>query len=152
AVDYAGVPIRASAENAQASIFPWVYFPVLKAGSDHPIAKNTNGILARFVSSIDTNANDAQISKTILLASSKYSKTEAAPLPILLASALEQLNPAAFPQAHLPAAVLLEGNFQSAYAQWLSPALHHWLCGTGKQIFSRTIHPGNINVLSAGEC
>src|SRR5690606_30805326 len=67
AVDYAGVPIRASAENAQASIFPWVYFPVLKAGSDHPIAKNTNGILARFVSSIDTNANDAQISKTILL-------------------------------------------------------------------------------------
>src|SRR5690606_19323254 len=93
----------------------------------------------------------AQISKTILLASSKYSKTEAAPLPILLASALEQLNPAAFPQAHLPAAVLLEGNFQSAYAQRQPPELKHWLDSTGTQIISRAQKPGKIIAVGDGD-
>ncbi len=151
AVDYAGVPLKSPGENAQTSIFPWIYFPVLKPGSDHPIAKNTNGILARFVSSIDTNANDPDIKKTVLLASSKYSKTEAAPLPILLESALDQLNPATFPKAHLPAAWLLEGDFTSAFASRQPLELSQWMDTTGMQKIDKALRPGKIIVVGDGD-
>lgn len=151
AVDYAGVPLKSPGQQAQANIFPWVYFPVLKSGSDHPIAKNTNGILTRFVSSIDTNANDPAIKKTVLLASSKYSKTEAAPLPILLESALEQLNPASFRNAYLPAAILLEGHFSSAYAERQPTELLQWMDSSGIQKINKAQQPGKIIVIGDGD-
>lgn len=116
AVNFAEVPLQAQGNNSEPTFFPWVYFPELQAGSEHPIVKNMNGVLGRFSSSIDTNSNDASIKKTILLSSSRYSKTEAAPLPIILESAMVPPNPAAFPQQNLIGAVLLEGVFTSAYA------------------------------------
>ena len=116
AVNCAGIPLTAQGNNPQPVIYPWVYFPVLQAGSEHPIVKNLNGVLGRFVSTLDTNANDPAIRKTILLASSDYSKTEPTPTPILLESAMVENNPATFLQKKLAAAVLLEGKFASAYA------------------------------------
>ncbi|MFT4062567.1 MAG: gliding motility-associated ABC transporter substrate-binding protein GldG [Edaphocola sp.] len=116
AVNHAYIPLEAKTGKAEATMFPWVYFPVLNPGSDHPIVKNMNGVLCRFVGSIDTNSNDAGIKKTILLASSRYSNLEATPTPILLASAIEPVEPATFRKSYLPAAVLLEGSFNSAYA------------------------------------
>lgn len=116
AVNFAEIPLQAKGNNSEPTFFPWVYFPELQAGSEHPIVKNMNGVLSRFASSIDTNSNDASIKKTILLSSSKYSKTEAAPLPVILESAMVLPNPAAFPQHNLIGAVLLEGAFTSAYA------------------------------------
>lgn len=116
AVNSAEIPLQARSNNSEPTFFPWVYFPELQPGSDHVIVKNMNGVLTRFASSIDTNANDASIKKTVLLSSSKYSKTEAAPLPIILESAMVPPNPAVFPQRNLMGAVLLEGNFTSAYA------------------------------------
>lgn len=116
AVNCAGIPLTAQGNNPQPVIYPWVYFPVLQAGSEHPIVKNLNGVLGRFVSTLDTNANDPAIRKTILLASSDYSKIEPTPTPILLESAMVENNPATFLQKKLAAAILLEGKFASAYA------------------------------------
>lgn len=116
AVSYAYIPIQAG-PDAQAAMLPWIYFPVLNAGSDHPLVKHLNGVLGRFVSSIDTIANESNIRKTVLLSSGRYSRTESAPLPVVLQSAIEQPNPAAFPKANLAAAVLLEGTFTSPYAE-----------------------------------
>lgn len=116
AVSHVFIPLQAGSENAEPTMFPWVYFPVLNSGSDHPVVKNLNGVLTRFVSNIDTNANDPAIKKTILLTSGKYSRMEAAPLPVILESAIVTPNPAAFPKQNLIGAVLLEGTFSSAYA------------------------------------
>jgi gliding-associated putative ABC transporter substrate-binding component GldG len=116
AVSNAHIPLQSAGPNSAPTMRPWIYFPVLGAGSDHQLVKHLDGVLGRFTSSIDINANDPAIQKTVLLSSSKYSKTQSAPLPIILQSAIEQPNPAAFPKANLPAAVLLEGNFNSLYA------------------------------------
>jgi len=116
AVSYAYIPVQ-SGPDAEATMLPWIYFPVLNAGSEHPVVKHLNGVLGRFVSSIDTNTNDPAIRKTPLLTSGKYARTEAAPLPVILQSAIEPPNPVAFPKANLMAAVLLEGSFSSAYAE-----------------------------------
>lgn len=116
AVNCAGIPLTAQGNNPQPVIYPWVYFPVLQAGSEHPIVKNLNGVLGRFVSTLDTNANDPAIRKTILLASSDYSKIEPTPTPILLESAMVENNPATFLQKKLAVAILLEGKLSSVYA------------------------------------
>lgn len=116
AVNHAMIPLGTRNSKGQLPMFHWIYFPVLNAGSDHIVVKNLNGVLARFVSSVDTNSSDPGIRKTVLLSSSKYSRIEAAPLPVVLESAIEEPNPAAFLKQNVPAAVLLEGNFTSLYA------------------------------------
>ncbi len=142
AVDFAGIPLAAPGNSATPEIRPWVYFPVLKAGSDHPIVKNTGGVLSRFVSSVDTNSNDAAIKKTILLSSSKYSKTEAAPTPIILETAIEDVRPATYTKRNVPAAVLLEGNFTSFYAGHIPQGLQQWADSLHLPVLAKAKKPG----------
>lgn len=151
AVDFAGIPLAAPGNNATPEIRPWVYFPVLKAGSEHPIVKNTGGILARFVSSVDTNSNDAAIKKTILLASSKYSKTEAAPLPIILETAIEDVHPATYTKRNVPAAVLLEGAFTSFYAGHMPQSLQQLADSLRVQVVTKAKSPGKMIVAGDGD-
>jgi len=117
AVSCAGIPLAAQSNNGQPVIYPWVYFPVLQSGSDHPIVKNLNGVLGRFVSSIDINSNDPEIKKTALLTSSAYSSMVGTPTPIILETAIVDKNPAEFRKKFLLASVLLEGSFASMYSQ-----------------------------------
>ncbi len=151
AVDYAGIPLAARDNNAAPEIRPWVYFPVLKAGSEHPIVKNMGGILSRFVSSIDTNTNDAAIRKTVLLASSRYSKTEAAPLPVILESAIEDVHPATYTKRNVPAAVLLEGPFVSFYAGHVTQAVQRFADSLRLPVVAKTKSPGKIIVAGDGD-
>lgn len=146
AVSHTGIPIQAREANAAPNMLPWVYFPVLNAGSNHPLVKHLDGILGRFVSSIDTNANDPAIQKTVLLASSKYSKTEAAPLPVLLQSAIEPPNPAAFPKQNLAAAVLLEGNFSSSYAERRPVEVANMIDSLKLDVKKKAVRPGKMIV------
>lgn len=151
AVSCAGIPLTAQGNNPQPVIYPWVYFPVLQAGSDHPIVKNLNGVLGRFVSTLDTNANDPSIRKTILLCSSDYSKIEPTPTPILLESAMVDKNPAAFLRKKLVAAVLLEGKFQSAYANRMPPEVLQFVDSGKINPLSIPNEPGKIIVASDGD-
>lgn len=151
AVDFAGIPLAAPGNNGSPEIRPWVYFPVLKAGSDHPIVKNTGGVLSRFVSSIDTNSNDAAIKKTILLASSKYSKTEAAPLPIILETAIEDVHPATYTKRNVPAAILLEGNFTSFYAGHIPQSLQQLVDSLHLPVIAKAKNPGKMIVAGDGD-
>ncbi len=146
AVGHAFIPIQTSAANSASNMLPWVYFPVLAAGSDHPLVKHLDGVLGRFVSSIDFNTNDPAIQKTVLLASSKYSRTEAAPLPIILQSAIEPLNPAAFPKQNLAVAVLLEGNFSSPYATRRPIPVANMIDSLRLTVKTKAEHPGKMIV------
>lgn len=151
AVDFAGIPLAAPGSNGAPEIRPWVYFPVLKAGSDHPIVKNTGGVLARFVSSIDINSNDAAIKKTVLLASSKYSKTESAPTPVILETAIEDVHPASYTKHNLAAAVLLEGAFTSFYAGHLPAEAQRLADSMRVTIVAKVKAPGKIIVAGDGD-
>jgi len=146
------IPLQASKEDAEPTMFPWVYFPILKAGSDHPIVKNLNGgVLARFVSSIDTVGEGSAIRKTVLLASGRYSKSEPTPMPVILESAIVQPNPADYAQHYLAAAVLLEGKFNSAYSAGRPVALTDWIAANHLSIKDQSGDEGKMIVLSDGD-
>jgi ABC-2 type transport system permease protein len=151
AVDFAGIPLAAPGNSGTPEIRPWVYFPVLKAGSEHPVVKNTGGVLSRFVSSVDTNSNDASIKKTILLASSKYSKTESAPLPIILETAIEEVHPATYTKRNVAAAVLLEGAFTSFYAGHMPQSVQQWADSLHLTVTGKAKSPGKMIIAGDGD-
>jgi ABC-2 type transport system permease protein len=93
----------------------WVYYPLLKPSSDHPITRNLNRVKGEFVNYIDTVGLDHDIRKKILLSSSHFSRTISPPVIISLKEA--ELTPSAkdFNKSNLPVAVLLEGIFPSAF-------------------------------------
>lgn len=115
--DYEMVPLSKSGRREESMLYPWIYFPVLHGNDMHPITKNLEGVLGRFVSSIDLIDQQDEVTKTVLLKTSKYSKKLALPMPLALTDAVLEFNINEFTTPHIPVAVLLEGNFRSHYAQ-----------------------------------
>lgn len=115
--DNVDLPLPSSENDPNPQSYPWQYFPILHPPKDteQPIVKNLNEILGKFVSSIDTISNDGSIKKTVLLTTSKYTKTESVPNPIMLAMATEPINRAEYNNPNRIAAILLEGSFHSAF-------------------------------------
>ncbi len=99
--------------------FLWPYYPVAQSANNHPINKHITPVNFKFTSSIDLLKND--IKKTVLLQSSSLSKTVGTPTIINLESIREKANPAEFNNGNQPLAILLEGNFKSAYADRIKP-------------------------------
>lgn len=94
---------------------PWLYYPLLSAPQTHPVTKNLNLIKTEFVSSIDTLKARQKIKKTVLLASSRYSRTVSVPRDIRLNEIKDNPDKRQFTASQIPVAVLLEGVFQSAF-------------------------------------
>lgn len=94
---------------------PWVYYPLLRPSSSHPITRNLNRVEGEFANYIDTVGLDNEIRKKILLSSSILSRTVSPPAVISLKEA--ELTPVEkdFNKPNLPVAVLLEGIFPSAF-------------------------------------
>lgn len=105
----------------QYSFFPWPFFPIIMPESNHPIVNNLNAIKMEFVSSIDTIAVP-NVDKTILLTSSRYSRTLNVPVPIDLNILRRRPDERLFNRPHQPVAVLLEGSFESLYKNRLLPS------------------------------
>ncbi len=93
---------------------PWPYYPMLTPPQDHLLTKGIDLIKTEFASSIDTLANKG-VRKQILLSSSVYSKSLNAPLVISLAEVGIPSDPRLYNQGNLPIAVLLDGEFESAF-------------------------------------
>jgi len=115
------IPLPTSENDAHPQTYPWQYFPILHPPKDagSPIVKNLNEVLGKFVSSIDTNTNDPNIRKTVLLTTSRYTTLEGVPTPIMLAAATMPVNRAAYKNPNSIAAILLEGAFVSAFGAHL---------------------------------
>ncbi|HXB41406.1 MAG TPA: gliding motility-associated ABC transporter substrate-binding protein GldG [Bacteroidia bacterium] len=110
------IPVNRGFKGGQADIqlFPWIYKPLVLPTTMHPIVKNLDLIRFDFAGTIDTVKAEG-VKKTILLASSKYSRAQAVPARIALAMVSNQLNEKKFKDGNKPLAVLLEGRFTSAY-------------------------------------
>jgi ABC-2 type transport system permease protein len=94
---------------------PWFYFPRLTPAQNHPVTRNLNKVKGEFANSVDTVGMDKNIRKTILLATSAYSRTLSPPLMISLKEAETTPDEREFNKSHLPVALLLEGRFPSAF-------------------------------------
>lgn len=94
---------------------PWLYSPLFAAPYAHPVTRNLNLIRADFAGSIDTLAARKEITKTVLLRSSDFSRLVNAPVLISLEEVRLVPKEQDFTARFLPVAVLLEGSFESAF-------------------------------------
>lgn len=101
-------------DKAKQELLPWHYFPLSIPFSHHPIVNNVDAIQFKFVSTIDTVSTN-KTKKTILLSSSKYSRT--VNVPARVSFNILRFKPEAklFNKEYLPLAVLLEGKFTSLF-------------------------------------
>jgi ABC-2 type transport system permease protein len=123
-VQSAPIPVLAGYQGNQPQYkyYPWVYFPVAFPFCDHPIVKNLNAVKFEFASGIDT-LNNRGIKKTILLASSQYSRSVNTPARIDLSILKKNPNPKEYYRRNIPLAVLLEGEFESVFKNRIAPAV-----------------------------
>jgi len=106
-------------EQPQIQFQPWLYFPEIVPLSPHPIVRNLDLIKTDFVSSIDLIDNG--IDKTVLLATSEYTRVKNAPAIYDLNEAKTEPDQRLFNHKNVPIAVLLEGKFQSMFRNRLTP-------------------------------
>ena len=106
-------------EKPQFQFRPWYYFPEIVPLSQHPIVRNLDLIKTDFISSIDLIDND--ISKTVLLTTSEYTRAKNLPAVIDLADANAEPDRRLYNRSSVPVAVLLEGCFRSTWRNRLAP-------------------------------
>ena len=109
-------------DKPQIQFCPWFYFPEVAPATQHPIVRNLDLIKCDFCSSLDLIDND--ISKTVLLATSEYSRVKNAPVLVDLNEAkvdVANIDQRLFGRSNVPVAVLLEGAFRSVYRGRLTP-------------------------------
>ena len=102
--------------QAQIEYFNWYYFPLLNAGSNNSIVKNINPVKADFVSSIDPVISNSDVQKIPLLKTSNYTNISNAPAYITLAMLRQAPDRRMFTQKSQNVAYLLNGAFESLYA------------------------------------
>ena len=98
---------------------PWVYFPLWGA-SQHPAVANINSIKGEFSSTLDT-VEAAGIKKSPLLLSSTNSVAVPAPHTVSLEMLYNRPDPSSYSSNSSISGILLEGEFESAYANRLAP-------------------------------
>ncbi|GAA0527390.1 gliding motility-associated ABC transporter substrate-binding protein GldG [Chitinophaga japonensis] len=113
---------------------PFPYFPLLSPTGSHPIVKNMDLVMSRFTSSMDT-IKGGDITKTILLTTSRNSRSTRVPAEISWESVRTKPNPRDFRQSYLAAAVLLEGRFPSLFRNRLDRAQQQAIAAASGQPF-----------------
>ncbi len=118
------IPVKTGllGNQPQFDYFKWYFFPVLMPTINHPVVNGLNAIKTEFLSTLDTVAA-AGVKKTILLETSPYSRTINAPALIDLEILKQQPNERMFNKGPFPVAVLLEGEFASAFLFRIPPEL-----------------------------
>jgi ABC-2 type transport system permease protein len=94
-------------------LFPWLFSPLVLADNNHPIVKNLDLIKFDYLSTLDTISSAHGIKKTLLLRTSRYSRTLPAPVRVFLAAAQRKPRESQFREPYQNVACLLEGSFTS---------------------------------------
>jgi ABC-2 type transport system permease protein len=97
----------------------WFYHPLVGGNPKHPITKNVAPVRLQFASQMDTLKNN--IKKTPLLVSSLLTQKVGTPRIIALQSIAEEVIETDYNSGYQLFAVLLEGEFNSAYKSRIKP-------------------------------
>lgn len=100
--------------------FPWPYYIYLSRFGTHPIVKNMDVVLAKFVSAVDT-IQSPDIKKTPLMFTSQYTRIRKMPNIVDLNEIRRNMDYSHFKSSFVPVAYLLEGRFNSLYAHRFPP-------------------------------
>ena len=97
----------------------WPFFPLLNHYAEHPVTRNLDATLLRFVNSIDT-VKATGVKKTPLMMTSVYSRKLGSPIKVGVDD-LRKTPPENFKEGEIPVGYLLEGKFNSLYANRFLP-------------------------------
>lgn len=128
--DVISAPIVLASGNendSQYNRYPWFYFPLAASDNMHPMVTNIEAVKFEYATGIDTLPN--ALKKTVLLSSSSISKLVGLPseisydndIPKFLNVMEKGPSPQEFSAGPQPLAVLLEGEFSSAYENRIKP-------------------------------
>jgi ABC-2 type transport system permease protein len=121
-------------DKPQMQLLPWPYFPLLGGSTTHPISKNLDPVYAKFTNSLDTvKANG--IKKTILLQTSVNGRIIGTPAIISFESVKVASDPKVFNQPNIAAGILLEGKFNSLFANRIAASVADTLASIYKEPF-----------------
>lgn len=98
--------------------YPWPYNPLTEP-ENFVIGKNLGPILFQFVSPIDTLEN--QLSKTLLIKSSNFTKTSTTPSIVELTEAINEIKPNEFKNVSKDFGYLIEGRQKSLFTNRIKP-------------------------------
>lgn len=103
-------------------LVPWRFYPLINnfGTSGNPIVRNLDAVLARFTSTLDT-VRAPGIQKTPVLLTSAYTKVLKAPALISYNEARQQPDPKTYNEGNKIIGCLLEGKFQSLFANRILP-------------------------------
>ncbi|MBC7695978.1 MAG: gliding motility-associated ABC transporter substrate-binding protein GldG [Burkholderiales bacterium] len=120
----AQVPVNVGFKQGQPDFKPfyWNYYPLILPSSNHPIVKNLDLIRTEYIGTLDTVFSRG-INKTILLQTSKYTKTQPTPVRILAAQVKLKPQESQYTNSFQNIACLLEGQFESNYKNRITRAI-----------------------------
>ena len=107
-------------DQTKVELFPWFFNPLIISRTSHPIVNNLDFINMDFASSIDTIPKEG-VKSTILLTSSENSRILRAPARVNINAVRIDPDFENKKQPYKNVAVLLEGEFKSAFANRISP-------------------------------
>ncbi len=109
-------------DKPQLALVNCPYFPLLQGSLTHPISKNLDPVLSKFVSSIDTVKAEG-IRKTVILQSSVNARIVGSPVIVSFEELKSAPDPAQYTKPNIPTAILAEGRFSSLYANRISSGM-----------------------------
>jgi ABC-2 type transport system permease protein len=124
-------------------LMDWPFFPLVNRYADHPITRNLDAVVTKFVSTMDTVKAEG-VKKTPLLFSSPYSRTITAPVNVTVNEVRKNLSVEQFTNS-FPLAYLLEGTFTSLYKNRFLPE------GVDKKAFKEQSKPTKVIVIADGD-
>lgn len=108
------------AGKPQMSVLDWPFFPLINHYPEHPITRNLDAVLTRFVSSVDT-VKAPGIKKTPLMLTSQLSRTIGAPVKVSVNDLRTPVPDEQYTRPSIPVAYLLEGSFTSLFKNRFLP-------------------------------
>lgn len=140
-----GLIIGEMAGKPQMEFLPWRYYPIFYNFFPHPVTKNLNAVLGRYVCTLDTVKAEG-VKKVPLIASSPKTKILDIPFVIHYNEARLDPDPELFNDGARTVAYLLEGRFRSLYQNRILPTDPR-----AKTFVSESVKPARLFVCADGD-
>jgi gliding-associated putative ABC transporter substrate-binding component GldG len=104
----------------QVQLIDWPFLPLINQYADHPVTRNLDAVVTRFVGSIDTVKAEG-IRKTPLMFTSPYARKINAPVNVSVNELRKGIRAEDFSSGHIPVGYILEGRFTSLFKNRFAP-------------------------------
>jgi gliding-associated putative ABC transporter substrate-binding component GldG len=146
-----GIVTSSNGGRPQVNMTPFPYHVMVIPQGPHPIIKNLDPVDLRFPTVLETVDDDnPDVKKTVLLQSSPRSRRKRLPAPIDLDAQKYNIDLDRFNESGLPFAYLLEGVFDSPYANRLNSVREEELRAAGMSFRARS-QPTSMIVIADGD-